>query len=141
MKLSNYVQKRNGVPLGHPKSMQNMLYRSLGSGTFAGFWRFWNPIWSFYLGKFIYKPFKRFLPSFLALLITFMACGFIHDVAIALIKQKFLFLLTPWFFIMGLLVVLTNVTRIKYSKFPWIVRALINTGLIFGSLLVVYQFR
>ena len=141
MNLYNYVKRRNGVPLGHGKSLQNMLYRSLGSGTFAGFWRYWNPIWSFYLGKYIYKPLKSFLPSSLSLLITFAACGFMHDLAIIALKKLFILLLTPWFLLMGFLVLITKISQFNYSKYPWIVRALINITFIFGSLLLVYQIR
>lgn len=32
--LSAYVKRRNGVPLGASGSLQNMLVRSLGAGTF-----------------------------------------------------------------------------------------------------------
>ncbi len=49
--LGQYVQHRNGVPLGDGKSLQNMLHRSLGAASFAGFWQYWNPIWGYGLGK------------------------------------------------------------------------------------------
>lgn len=43
--LSEYVERRNGVPLGARGSLANMLRRSLGARSFAGFWRYWSPIW------------------------------------------------------------------------------------------------
>ena len=43
--LEAYVKHRNGVPLGASGSLENMLVRSLGAGTFAKFWQYWNPIW------------------------------------------------------------------------------------------------
>ena len=63
--LSDYIKKRNGVPLGASNSLRNMLYRSLGAGKFSVFWRYWNPIWSYYLGKYIFivpLPPSIFLP-------------------------------------------------------------------------------
>lgn len=57
--LKNYVQRRNGVPLGHPNSLMNMLKRSFGANSFDMFWVHWNPIWNYYLNKHIYKSLKR----------------------------------------------------------------------------------
>ncbi len=48
MKLSEYVKKRNGVPIGHPNSLRNNLQRSLGANNFSTFWNFWNPIFGYY---------------------------------------------------------------------------------------------
>lgn len=139
MKLSDYVKRRNGVPLGDSDSLRNMLNRSLGAGTFSEFWQYWNPIWGYYLGMYIFKPLKLILPTSLSLIITFVACGFIHDLAVMLLKWKFSLLLTQWFFFMGLSVILVNYARIDYSKFPWIVRAAINIAVISSCFLIAYQ--
>ena len=68
--MTNYVQYRNDVPLGAPNSLQNMLVRSLGAGTFAKFWQYWNPIWGYALGRYVYKPLNRILPSSVSLILT-----------------------------------------------------------------------
>lgn len=129
------------MPFGHSDSLSNMLSRSLGAGKFSIFWQYWNPIWGFYLGKYIFKPLKLFLPQALSLIITFVVCGFIHDLAIMLLKWKFTLLLTPWFLFMGLCVILFDYAKIEYSKSPWIVRAIINIAIILGCLLIAYQVR
>lgn len=129
------------MPLGHSDSLSNMLSRSLGAGKFSIFWQYWNPIWGFYLGKYIFKPLKLILPQALSLVITFVVCGFIHDLAIMLLKQKFTLLLTPWFLFMGLGVILSDYARIDYSEFPWIVRAGLNISIILGCLFLAYQVR
>ncbi len=139
MTLSEFVLRRNGVPLGAGDSLRNMLSRSLGAGTFSEFWQYWNPIWGYYLGMYIFKPLKSILPSSLALIITFVACGFIHDLAVMLIKWKFSLLLTQWFLIMGLSLIFGKYTNINYSKFHWIVRAAINTAVIAGCFFVAQQ--
>jgi hypothetical protein len=141
MKLSDYVRKRNGVPLGASSSLKNMLHRSLGAGTFSKFWRYWNPIWSYYLGKYSFKPLKRIFPSWVALLLTFVICGFVHDLAIMLLRWNFEMLLTPWFFLMGFCVILGDLANVDYSKFTWIVRAGINLLIISSCLLIAYQIR
>ena len=141
MKLSEFVKRRNGVPLGNSNSLRNMLSRSLGAGKFSIFWQYWNPIWGFYLGKYVFKPLKLILPQALSLIITFVVSGFIHDLAIILLKWEFTLLLTPWFLCMGLCVVLSDYVKIDYSRFPWIVRAVINIAIIFGCLFLAYQLR
>lgn len=57
--LTDYVRKRNGVSIGSPRSLINNLYRSLGAKNFSTFWNDWNPIFGYYLGKFIFKPLKK----------------------------------------------------------------------------------
>ena len=118
-----------------------MMERSLGAGKFSIFWQYWNPIWSFYLGKYIYKPLKTVLPSSLSLILTFTFCGFIHDAVIMLLHWNFELLLTPWFFLMSLCVVISEFAKIDYSKFTWILRAAINIAIIAGCLYIAYQVR
>lgn len=141
MTLFDYVKRRNGVPLGNSDSLRNMLNRSLGAGKFSIFWQYWNPIWGFYLGKYIFKPLKLILPQALSLIFTFVICGFIHDLAIMLLKWKFTLLLSPWFLFMGVSVILGDYAKIDYSKFPWITRAAINIVIILGCLFIAYQVR
>jgi len=141
LNLSDYVKKRNGVPLGTSNSLRNMMIRSLGAGKFSQFWIYWNPIWSYYLGKYIFKPLKRIFPPALSLILTFAFCGFLHDLAIMSLRWNFELLLTPWFLIMGFCVVLGEYAKIDYSKFTWIIRASINLLIILSCLLIAYQVR
>lgn len=141
MNLSDYIKRRNGVPIGHSDSLRNMLRRSLGAGKFSIFWHYWNPIWGYYLGKYIFKPLKTIFPPAFSLIITFVVCGFIHDLAIMLLKWEFTLLLTPWFLFMGLSLVLGDYLKIDYSKFLWIVRAVINVLIISICFLIAYQVK
>jgi ABC-type multidrug transport system permease subunit len=129
------------VPLGHRDSLRNMLYRSLGAGKFSIFWQYWNPIWGYYLGKYIFKPLKLIFPPALSLIITFVVCGFIHDLVVMLLKWKFILFLSPWFLFMGLAVVLGEYAKIDYSRSPWIVRAAINILVVLTCLLMAYQIK
>jgi len=141
MRLSDYVKKRNGVPLGANTSLRNMMIRSLGAGNFSTFWKYWNPIWSYYLGKYVFKPLKIILPPALSLILTFVFCGFLHDVVIMMIRWNFSLLFTPWFLIMGLWVVISELIKIDYSKYAWINRAFINIVIIGSSFILAYQIR
>ncbi len=134
--LSQYVEYRNGVPLGAPKSLENMLKRSLGAGSFAQFWQYWNPIWGYALGRYIYSPLNSILPASLALVLTFTISGVIHDLATMLVRGAPAFLFTPWFFLMSLLVLFGRVAKFKYSNRSIATRVFLNLTQIIGCLIV-----
>ena len=134
LKLSQYVQRRNGVALGAAGSLVNMLHPSLGAGSFAGFWRHWNPIWGNYLGRHINSPLRRFLPAGPALVVTFLLSGAIHDAAVILVSGSIRFLFVPWFGLLGLGVMLSSWIGFDYTSRVWAVRACINVALISSGL-------
>lgn len=139
MNLSEYIKRRNGVPMGANNSLRNMLVRSFGAGRFSVFWKYWNPIWSYYLGKYIYKPLKTLVPRAMALILTFAVCGFLHDVVIMLLQNEFALLFTPWFVLMALWLVISDYLKIDYSKYSFFRRVLINTLTLAFTLLLAYQ--
>lgn len=128
--LSEYVKHRNGLPLGASGSLQNMLVRSFGAGTFAKFWQYWNPIWGYALGRYIYAPLNRFLPSSVSLMLTFTISGGIHDLATMLVRGAPAFFFTPWFFLMSVVVVFGRLLKLDYSSHPFLIRVAINLSLI-----------
>ncbi|WP_108803881.1 MBOAT family O-acyltransferase [Aquimarina sp. Aq107] len=134
--LNNYVKKRNGVPLGHPKSLGNMFKRSLGANSFDLFWVHWNPIWNYYLNKYIYKPLKRVCHSYVALVLTFGFSGFVHDLAGLLIYTELSFLFTIWFIIMGVLAAVFKRNKIYYKTQKKEVNYGFNVILIVSSFLL-----
>lgn len=141
MNLSEYVKKRNGVPMGAKNSLRNMISRSLGAGKFSIFWKYWNPIWSYYLGKYIFKPLKNILPPTLSLILTFGFCGFLHDIVIMLVRWDIALLFTPWFLMMGLWLVISDFIKLNYSKYTWTVRAFINIFMIGICFILAYQMK
>jgi len=128
--LQAYVKKRNGVSLGARGSMTNMLERSFGAGSFYIFWRYWNPIWGYYLSRNVMKPLCQFLPLWLATLLTFTVSGGLHDLAVILVKWQPTFLFTPWFSLMGMAVLLSKQLGVSYIGYPWYVRMALNLAII-----------
>jgi len=124
--LAEYVRRRNGVPLGDSHSLRNMLIRSFGAGSFGQFWQYWNPIFGYGLGKYVYSPLQRFLPPPMALVMTFIVSGGIHDLVIMAIRRSTAFLFIRWFFLLGVGVVIGSGLNIDYSERPWLVRPAIN---------------
>ena len=138
LSLAQYVKKRNGVPLGASDSMKNMLLRSFGAPSFPVFWHYWNPIWGYYLSRNVMRPVANFLPISLATFITFLVSGALHDIAVSIIKWKTILFFTPWFGLMGLMVIGSKGAGISYGHVSWPVRALINASFILISLGITY---
>lgn len=137
--LGQYVRRRNGVPLGASGSLRNMLHRSLGAGSFAGFWQYWNPVWGYGLARYVHSPLLRVLPAAAAILVTFVVCGAIHDLVIMAVRGSRAFLFTPWFLLLGGGVVLGRAIGLDYSNKPWLIRACINLAYV-GTCLAVTLF-
>ena len=136
--LAQYVKKRNGGPLGASGSMRNMLFRAFGARSFQVFWRHWNPIWGYYLSRDIMRPLANFLPISLATLVTFLVSGALHDIAVSIIKWKIVLFFTPWFGLMGLVVIVSKAVGLSYGQVSWPIRALTNASFIFVSLGITY---
>ena len=142
--LRDYVKRRNGVPLGAPGSLQNMLHRAFGARSFANFWQHWNPIFGYYLGSRVFVSLKRLLPPWAALILTFVVTGIIHDVVTMAVRRDIAFLFTPWFLVMGSGVVLSNVAGMDIGARPWALRAVTNTAYLVISLalaLIIFPIR
>lgn len=138
MTLIEYVKKRNGVPIGNSKSLRNNLSRSLGAKNFSTFWKYWNPIFGYYLGKFIFKPLKRIFPIGIALLFTLTFCGLIHDVVTIIFRGKTSFFFTLWFLLMGLAVLISKFYKHNFAEKKWIIRALVNLSIISTCFLMTF---
>ncbi|MFD1186596.1 acyltransferase [Pontibacter rugosus] len=138
--LAQYIKKRNGISMGSPRSLRNNLYRSLGAKNFSTFWNYWNPIFGYYLGKYIFKPLKRTFPVSLSLILTFVFCGLIHDAVTIIVRGETSWFFSIWFLFMGLAVLLSKALHHDFSRNVWIVRAFINLALISVCLVLTIYF-
>ncbi|WP_268036081.1 acyltransferase [Algoriphagus sp. PAP.12] len=130
MTLAAYILKRNGVPMGAPNSLRNMLKRSLGAKDFRTFWNHWNPIFGYFLAYKIFKPLKKASPEGIALLLTFVFCGGIHDLVTFLYRGETRFLFSWWFAFMGLAILFTDFLGVNFASKAWWIRATSNLLLI-----------
>ncbi len=139
--LSRYVRMRNGVPLGAGGSLRNMLLRSLGAPSFSIFWQYWNPIFGYALGKYIYQPLKAVFPDWLCLLVTFVVCGMFHDMFATVFAGKLVYVCSVWFFFMGLGVVVSRILRMDLSQSYWVTRAVANSMYVAACLTIAHNVR
>ena len=126
MTLNQYIERRNGVPLGASGALRNMLHRSFGAGSFATFWRYWNPIFGYYLAKYVDSPLRRVLTRSIALILTFVICGALHDLAAMAVRGSVVFFCTMMFFFFAVGVLVGRWTGLSFSGLPWPARAAIN---------------
>lgn len=139
--LGQYVALRNGVSLGDGRSLRNMLQRSFGAASFAGFWQYWNPIWGYGLGRYVYAPLRRVLPPAVAFILTFAISGGLHDLATMAVSWSAAFLFTPWFTLMGMGAVLGRAAGMDLAKRPFWVRVGVNLTYLVVCLLPALALR
>jgi hypothetical protein len=130
--LAVHIESRlgPGTPL---EQLGSMFVRSFGAGTPAEFWRFWNPVYGYYLYYRCYQPVRRWLSRGPALLVTFAASGFLlHDLPfgwwVRALKMHSLPLpfVALWFVLIGIGVLLTEALRVSYAGRPFAVRLACN---------------
>jgi len=126
MTLSEYVLKRNGISMRANGSLLKNLENWFGAESNVLFWKYWNPIWGFYLSKYIYLPLNRHLPKSLSSIVTFGASGALHDLAIGLLGLGWQNFLTVWFVTMGAFMSISRSLDIRYGSFGFFSRAVIN---------------
>ena len=138
--LEQYVIRRTGLPLGSSGSLRSMFYRSFQASSPRDFWKYWNPVFGYYLGKYVYSPLKTILPASLALILTFLFSGFIHDMVTIMVKGSTRYLFTMWFFFLGLGALWGGIVKIDLSKQSKIVRIIFNLMYILFSFAFAYAF-
>src|SRR5437763_2985091 len=76
--LRKYVERRLGR--GSWTQTRNVFAKPFGARSFAEFWRYWNPVYGYFLYYYSYRPLRRVLPRPAAAWTTFLLCGFLlHD--------------------------------------------------------------
>ena len=114
--------------MGARGSLTDMFRRSLGASSFARFWHYWNPVFGYYLGTFIFTPVRAVTPRWMAVVVTFVVCGALHDAVTAVARGGMAFLFTPWFFFLSIGVLVSGALRMDLSHLPWRGRAAANVA-------------
>lgn len=126
--LAAHVERRNGVPMGTAGSLRQMLRRAFTAGSLAEFWRHWNPIFGYYLARFVHAPLTRVAPRPVAVVVTFLVSGAIHDLATLAARGNTQLLFTVWFGTIGTEVVLATAMGVDLSFCQRWLRVAVNAG-------------
>ncbi|NDJ61108.1 MAG: hypothetical protein GYB67_08280 [Chloroflexi bacterium] len=129
-----YAQRTLGHPASEWAAIRSMFRRAFRSPTFAGFWRYWNPLFAYYLYYLCYRPLAQWLPRPPAVLITFALSGAIHDVFASLVTRRVFVLFTPVFAVYGLWVILEEYFGLTLTWAPVWLRATAHTITLLGTL-------
>jgi hypothetical protein len=76
--LKQFIQLRLGKQTSEINMLKEMLVRSFGADSFHEFWRYWNPVYGYYLHYKCYKPLQKYFPRYMCVILTFAASGFFY---------------------------------------------------------------
>ena len=143
--LDAFVRRRLGSDGGDLGQLRRMFGRSFGAGSLEGFWRYWNPVYAYYLDLLCYRPLRKWLPRPLAVVATFFCSGFLlHDVpfwwGVAALKTHSLPIpfVGLWFSLMAALTLVAARLRLDYSALPSGARVAINASHIAAAGLIAF---
>ncbi len=137
MTLSQFIARRLGDEPNAGVLLKRMFILSFGAPSFREFWRYWNPVYGYFLYYYCYKPLRRGLPRAVCVVATFFVSGFVlHDLlfgwwirAIRTGTLPFPFV-GVWFSLMGVLVLLTRALHMNWERWPFVLRSLFNSACI-----------
>ncbi|MFK8010872.1 MAG: MBOAT family O-acyltransferase [Marinicellaceae bacterium] len=130
MKLKKYLTYKFGNYTGSLDGILYMLKQSFMAATFRGFWQNWNPLWSFYLIFYVYKPINKLLSKNLSILLTFLISGFLHDCVAMLLMHQYSYKMTLFFFLLAIFVLIEKVLNFNIAKVPKLLRPIYHLTLI-----------
>lgn len=122
--LRQYLRKKADGIEGEIPQLIHMLKKSFTAKSFRMFWTHWNPIYSYYLGFYVYRPLKKWMPNGFARTLTFVLNGIFHDLIVSLLLRRFSYYVTLLFLVYGLIQVIeeninvslnTKITRVIYN--------------------------
>jgi hypothetical protein len=132
---NEYERRRLGRPATQWAGVVTMVYRSFGAASFGRFWRYWNPLFSYYLYYKCYRPLAQVLPRSLAVVLTFAVSGTVHDLAASFLLGQVYVLFLPVFAFFGVLVVIEEAFRLDLTWASVPFRAVIHATLIAGPII------
>jgi len=129
----DYAARRTGLPVGSRGELRQNLYRAFTASSFGRFWQIWNPLFGFYLQLWLYRPLQRRLPQALALWLTFIGNGLLHDAVTMLVRQDFALFFTPWFALMGAVVLVEKRIGFRLSAGSPVLAICYHSTLLVGA--------
>lgn len=137
IRFNQYLRLRLGPP-GWSR-WYNFFVRPFGAASFAEFWRLWNPVYGYFLGYYVYRPLSRVAPRRLAMLTTFLFCGFaLHDIPAWIATRR---VLPPGatiaFAMFAVVALVGDEMHMDLSHWPFAGRAAINLAYLAGCVILM----
>ncbi|NVJ61744.1 MAG: acyltransferase [Gammaproteobacteria bacterium] len=115
-----------------------MLKASFFAPSFRRFWQNWNPLWSYFLTYYLYKPLSKIFSKSLSIILTFTISGFLHDCVAMLLIHKPSYKMTFLFFLFSVLVLIEKALNFNVSTIPKYFRPVYHSALITLCALLVF---
>lgn len=139
--FAEYQRRRLGRRGPQWHQIVRMVGRSFGAPTFAAFWRYWNPLFGYYLYYRCYRPLIRIIPRPMAVIATFAASGVVHDLFATVAVQRPIAWCTGAFTVFGVFVVAEEGVGWNLRRVPRWLRPLYHFALIATTVWVVQKLR
>lgn len=142
MKLTRYLNIKFGNNTSSINCIAHMLHACFFARSFASFWRHWNPLWSYFLLYYVYKPLSSVIKKRYANFSTFVISGFVHDCVAMLLTFKLSIVMTTFFSMCAGLVAIENALKVNMTSANKILKALYHCSFLLISALpavVVFQ--
>jgi len=130
MTLKEYATKKFNNRNSLSGCLNYMIKSSFFSKTFREFWTNWNPLWSYFLIFYSYKPMRKVISKAPALILTFVVSGFLHDLFVMLLLQKIYFLFSLIFLLIGIFTLTEQILKINLKGISKYLRPLYHCGII-----------
>lgn len=113
--MSQYISRRLDGVEGEIPRLIHMLNKCFTQKNFINFWKYWNPIYSYILGYYVMKPFRKIFPSKIARSLTLVVNGIFHDIVVSLIIGRIFFSVTLLFIIYSIILVIEEKFKIEMN--------------------------
>jgi hypothetical protein len=133
MTVEEYIKYRTGS-IDLLKVIRVIFTKPFKASSLRKFWWYWNPGYGYYLLFYCYRPLRTLLPHSLALILTFLICGFLHDilylVPIAIMDGGKIPLpfVTTWFLLISIGIIISEYMRINFKNIRTWFRPIIHFG-------------
>jgi hypothetical protein len=133
MTVEEYIKYRTGSidPL---KVIKVIFTKPFKASSLRKFWWYWNPGYGYFLLFYCYRPLRSVLPHSMALIITFLICGFLHDilyiVPMAIMDGGKIPLpfVSTWFLFISIGIIISEYLRIDFKNIQSEIRPIIHFG-------------
>lgn len=116
MTMTRYINKKLDGVRGEIPQLKHMLKKSFTAPNFRLFWNYWNPIYSYVLTYYVYKPFRKIMPVKLARTFTFVVNGIFHDLVVSLLLKRVSYLVTILFVVYAGLLLIEDQVDVTIKK-------------------------
>ncbi len=131
MTVEDYIKYRIGT-IDPRIVFQKIFTKPFKAASLRKFWWYWNPGYGYFLLFYCYRPLRSYFPHAWALIITFLVCGFFHDilymVPMAIMDDGKIPLpfVTTWFLFIAIGIIISEMMQLDLKKINPAIRPIIH---------------